>query len=82
MWKAESELGGRKQFSLEVRIADAREYFERIFEVHKRWSNNIGRPCNQVVSMVHGIDHPFIADVPVSAHALFGSSYIHMVPVV
>ena len=32
--------------------------------------------------MVHGIDHPFIADVPASIHPLFVSPCILVAPVV
>ena len=74
-WKGESELDGRKQIFLEVRITNAREYFECIFEVYMRRSKN-GRTCNHVVSMVHGIEHPFKADVPVATPPLFSSPYI------
>ena len=39
-WKDDAQLDGMRRFSLEARIANAREYFERIFEVYMRWSND------------------------------------------
>ena len=38
-WKDDAQLDGMRGFSLEARIANAREYFERVFEVYIRWSN-------------------------------------------
>ena len=39
-WKDEAILDDEKQFSLEARIANAREYFERVFKVYMLWSDN------------------------------------------
>ena len=39
-WKDENILDYEKQFSLEARIAYAREYFERVFQVYMRWTDN------------------------------------------
>jgi hypothetical protein len=39
-WKDKAILDAEKQLSLEARIANAREYFERVFKVYLRWSRN------------------------------------------
>ena len=39
-WKDEAILDDEKQFSLEARIANAREYFERFFGFYMRWPSN------------------------------------------
>jgi len=71
-WKDEAQLHGKKQFSLEARIANAQEYFERIFEVYMRWSNN-GRDLQP--SYIRGVWNgtllrPTGQGLPVFTHAL------------
>jgi hypothetical protein len=71
-WKDQAILGGKEQFSLEARIANAREYFERIFEVYMRWSNN-GRdlqPSNINGAWKGTSLRPTGQDLPVFTHAL------------
>lgn len=71
-WKHQAELEGMKQFSLEARIANAREYFERVFEVYIRWSNN---GTNLQPSYIYGAWkgtplRPTGQGLPVFTHAL------------
>ena len=73
-WKVESKLNKKNQFSLEARIANVREYVERLFKDYMRWSNN-GRDLQPSYTYGAWNGTPFTADVPVSTRALFGSSY-------
>ena len=72
--KAESKLNKKIQFSLEARIANVREYVERLFKDYVRWSNN-GRDLQPGYTYGALNGTPFTADVPVSTRALFGSPY-------
>jgi len=61
-----------KQFSLEARIANAREYFERIFKVYVRWSpNGRGLQTSYVEKAWDGTPlRPTGQGLPVFTHAL------------
>ena len=70
-WKDEAQLDGMRRFSLEARIANAREYFERVFEVYIRWSNGRDLEPTYVRRAWKGTSlRPTWQDLPVFTHAL------------
>ena len=71
-WKDEDVMDYEKQFSLEARIASAREYFERVFQVYMSWSHN-GRDLqpSYICGAWNGTSlRPTGQGVPVFTHAL------------
>ena len=68
-WK---KLDVEQQFSLEARIANAREYFERVFKVYMRWTDNGDRLRPHYIegSWSGTLLRPTGRGLPVFTHAL------------
>ena len=70
-WKDDAQLDGMRRFSLEARIANAREYFEPLFEAYVRWSNGRDLAPNYIEGAWKGTTlRPTGRGLPVFTHAL------------